>query len=173
MSYLETTRCVVLNSSYEPLTLVTAKRALTMYYEGKVDVIEEHPTLIVHSEDDVWPVPTAVILRHYVNARTPYGKPAMLTQKNLFIRDKFTCQYCNRHRSDLADNEKLTRDHVFPKEKGGRDEWNNVVTACSTCNNRKANYLLGSFQCDFRLEKNPTTPTVYEIWSKSGFRKFG
>lgn len=184
-TFFETAKCVVLNASYEPLTIVSAKRALVMYIEERVDIVEEHPEEIVRSEKDIWPVPTQVVLKKHVkSARSTFHAPATLTQRNLFIRDKYTCQYCGRSHTELLredqydenDNliqvaEMLTRDHVIPRDRGGQDVWENVVTACSTCNNKKANYMLNSVKCDLTLQKEPTTPTLYEIWRKSRYKK--
>lgn len=166
-------KCVVLNASYEPLSVISYKRALVLVLEGKATILEEHPDLIIHSVSDIWPVPTQIVLNKYVKSRSTYRIPAVLTQKNLFIRDKYTCQYCKRHVSELTheEGEVLTRDHVIPQTKGGPDEWENVVTACSTCNNRKADTYLSD--SDFILNTEPSAPTVFEIWSKSHYRKMG
>ena len=161
----ESVRCVVLNASYEPLSIVSAKRGVVLCYEGKASVVEEHPTLVIHSPRDVWAVPTQIVLNRFVNARPTFRVPAQLTQRNLFTRDKYVCQYCGRHKSQLKDREFLTRDHVIPKDMGGRDRWDNVVTACSSCNNKKANRPLK--ETSLKLTKNPSTPTIFEIWSKA------
>jgi 5-methylcytosine-specific restriction endonuclease McrA len=60
-----------------------------------------------------------------------------VTNRALFLRDGHACQYCGRHLSALRKGERLTRDHVLPRCRGGKDEWANVVTACSSCNGRK------------------------------------
>ena len=161
----ESVRCVVLNASYEPLSIVSAKRGIVLCYEGKASIIEEHPSLIVHSARDIWPVPTQVVLSRFVKARPTFRVPAQLTQRNLFTRDKYICQYCGRHKSRLKKHEFLTRDHVVPRILGGRDKWDNVVTSCSTCNNKKADYPLRD--TSLKLLKNPSTPTIFEIWSKA------
>lgn len=163
---LEQIRCVILNTTYEPLSIVPAKRGLILVYEGKASVIESHPTHKIRSARMEWDIPTQVVLNTTVKSRPTFRVPAKLSQRHLFIRDKYTCQYCNRHKSDLKDTEFLTRDHVIPQDKGGRDVWENVVTACSRCNNRKANYTLN--QLGLTLAKKPTVPTVFEIWSKTG-----
>lgn len=162
-------RCLVLNASYEPISLIPLKRALTLLYEGKADIVEEHPTRFIHTAKDVWPFPTQIVLRKYVVARMPFRAKAKLTQRNLFIRDNYTCQYCGRHKNTLKTNEFLTRDHIFPRERGGRDTWLNVITACSSCNNKKSNYVLE--ELDMELLKEPTVPTVFEIMSKTNFKK--
>lgn len=161
----ENVRCVVLNSSYEPLSIVPAKRALILCFEGKASIIEEHPNLFVRSVRNVWAVPTQVVLKHFVKARPTFRVPAQLTQRNLFIRDKYTCQYCSRHKSQLKEHEFLTRDHIIPQARGGRDVWENVVTACSSCNNKKADFILED--TNLKLQKKPSVPTIFEIWSKA------
>jgi 5-methylcytosine-specific restriction endonuclease McrA len=76
------------------------------------------------------PLPLVIRLRHYINI--PH-KAVPLTRKNLMHRDKHTCQYCGKGGGDL------TIDHIMPKSRGGRDEWENVVVACLRCNVGKGN----------------------------------
>lgn len=166
---LDAIRCEVYNASYEPLTTVTGRRALTLYLKGKATIIEEHATFSVHSEDAIHPVPTRIVLNYMVKGIRSTVTPAVLTQRNLFIRDGHTCQYCLRHKSELEDGEKLTRDHVHPKDLGGLDIWENVVTACQKCNNKKANKLL--HQVGYKLHRDPFQPTRYEIWNRNRSKK--
>jgi 5-methylcytosine-specific restriction endonuclease McrA len=166
---LETSTCVVLNASYEPLSVVSAKRALLLILEGKAVVVEEHPTLEVHSVRQSFKVPLMVALKIYVQSRRIFHSKASLTQRNLFARDNNTCQYCNRHKSKLQTKEFLTRDHIIPECKGGGSTWENLVTACSTCNNKKANYNLED--TNMRLLKKPIAPTIFELWMKHAQRK--
>lgn len=162
-------RCVVLNSTYEPLSIVSAKRGILLCFKGTASLLEPHPRYVVKSASHEFRVPTQVVLKGFVKARPTFRVPAQLTNNNLFTRDKYRCQYCGRHKFQLKPNERLTRDHVFPKDLGGRDVWENVVTACSTCNHKKANYPLS--EVGMKLNKKPTTPTIFEIWSKAGSRK--
>lgn len=166
---LETSRCVVLNASYEPLSIVTAKRALLLILEGKAVAVEEHPTLEVRSVSRRFKVPLTVALKVYIQGRRVFHSKATLTQRNLFMRDNNTCQYCNRHRHELRQKEFLTRDHIVPEYRGGPSTWSNLVTACSTCNNKKANHNLEDI--DMRLLKKPTTPTIFELWMKHSERR--
>lgn len=165
----ETTRCVVLNSTYEPISVVTSKRALILILEGKAVVVEEHPTLEVRSPKLTLKVPVMVALKAFVRGRKIYKTTASLTQRNLFLRDNHTCQYCNRHKSQLRSFEFLTRDHIIPECKGGNNTWNNLVTACSTCNNKKANYDLN--EVAMTLQKTPVAPTLFELWMKHNQRR--
>jgi 5-methylcytosine-specific restriction endonuclease McrA len=80
-----------------------------------------------------------VVLRKH---RRIGSRVATLTNEHLFLRDGHRCAYCGRHRRDLGSRERLTRDHLVPRSKGGADAWLNVVTACSSCNHRKDDQLL-------------------------------
>ena len=166
MSVLDQVRCTVLNASYEPLAVVSAKRGLILAIDGKAVVTQEHPEYVVHSSKDIWPVPTQIVLKEFVKSRSTHRVPAILTQRNLFLRDGYRCQYCLRHRSELKSHEFLTRDHIMPQSRNGKDEWKNVVTACSACNNRKADYTLD--EIGMTLKKIPAQPTIFELWSRSG-----
>ena len=89
---------------------------------------------------------------------------ALLTQRNLFIRDQYTCQYCGRTKQQIKHSEFLTRDHVIPRHMGGKDVWENVVTSCNSCNNKKAYHLLEDI--NMTLLKIPTAPTIFELWTR-------
>lgn len=160
----ETTRCVVLNSTYEPIAVVPSRRALILILEGKAIVVEEHPTMVVRSPSTTLRVPIMVALKQFVRNRKIFRTSAVLTQRNLFIRDNYTCQYCARHKSELKHGEFLTRDHIVPECRGGKDTWENLVTACSTCNNKKAYHDLE--EVNMKLQKKPVAPTLFELWMK-------
>jgi 5-methylcytosine-specific restriction endonuclease McrA len=161
---LDTTRCVVLNATYEPITIVSSKRALILFLEGKAMIVEEHPELVVRSPSQTFPVPTSIVLKHFVKGRMVFRTKALLTQRNLFIRDQYTCQYCGRSKQQIKSSEFLTRDHVMPRHLGGRDIWENVVTCCNSCNNKKAYHLLEDI--NMTLLKIPTAPTIFELWTR-------
>lgn len=165
----ETIRCVVLNSTYEPISVITSKRALLLILEGKAVVVEEHPYLEVRSPSVSFKVPLMVALKVFVKGRRVFKTSASLTQKNLFIRDNYTCQYCNRSRDKLRSFEFLTRDHVIPESKGGQSTWDNLVTACSTCNNKKADRDLED--TGMTLLKQPSKPSVFEVWMRHSQKK--
>jgi 5-methylcytosine-specific restriction endonuclease McrA len=168
---IDNVRCEVYNASYEPLSIVSAKRALVLVFKGKASVMREHETYTVTSGSVTLAVPVQIVLKEMVKTRSTTNIPAQLTQRNLFIRDKWTCAYCKRHRSELKHGEFLTRDHIHPQSKGGRDVWGNVVAACNRCNNKKSNSFLDD--TDMQLPFKPHTPTVFEIWSKSSTHRFG
>lgn len=157
---LETVRCEVLNVTYEPLQPVNVKRGIRLVLDGKATLLEEHPTLVLRSAGDIFPVPTRIVLHTLVKTRNPHT-PAALTRRNLLLRDSYTCQYCGRHDSELKAHEEMTRDHIHPQDKGGQDVWKNVVLACNSCNNKKANYLL--HEIGMTLKKEPYIPTIFEM----------
>ena len=169
MTMLDQIRCTVLNASYEPLAVISAKRGLILVVEGKAIIIQEHPEHVIHSPRDIWPVPVQIVLKSFVKSRSTHKIPAILTQRNLFLRDGYRCQYCNRHRLELKNKEFLTRDHIIPQSKGGTDSWINVVTACSSCNNKKSDLSLK--ESNMKLKKIPTKPTIFELWARAGSKK--
>lgn len=162
---LEQMRCDVLNANYEPLRPTTARRALMLFLKGKAEIVEEHDDVAVETEADIFPLPLQIRLLNMVKVPLASRQKAILNNRNLFIRDGNCCQYCGRHKAELSNKEFMTRDHVQPRAKGGLDVWNNVVTACSKCNNKKADYDLGDI--GMALLKKPTAPTVLELQMKS------
>jgi 5-methylcytosine-specific restriction endonuclease McrA len=117
---------LVLNANYEPLNVCSVKRAIGLMMTGKAEVL-------AHGEGELGtvsrtiPMPSIVRLSRMVHRPRPRVK---LTKREIFRRDKYTCQYCGR-RNDL------TIDHVVPRHRGGGHSWENLVTACATCNRRK------------------------------------
>lgn len=173
MDMLRTTRCVVLNTTYEPLSIVAARRGLRLVLMGKAEITKELEGGVVGSNRKNYPIPIEVKLKEFVKGRPAFRIPATLTQQNLFVRDMFTCQYCGRHKSELGHGQFLTREHIVPRTRGGADTWSNVVTACNTCNNKKADFSLAELKKmgeDMELKRAPWTPTVFEIWSRKSLR---
>lgn len=145
-----------------------------MVLEGKAIVGEEHPTAVARSATQTFPIPVQVVLKRYVKSRPVFRVPAQLTQRNLFVRDGYTCQYCGRTKKELKKGEFLTRDHLVPSVKGGKDTWLNVTTACNACNNKKADYTLVEAQTLFgmALQSVPKQPTVFEIWARADLKVY-
>jgi len=119
---------LVLNQSYEPLTICRAKRAVVLVYQGKAEMLENGLGFI-HTVSDSFELPSVIRLAYMV--RRPYRKKK-LTRYEIFNRDKYTCQYCGK------ETKNLTLDHVIPRYRGGQHTWENVVSACVPCNRRKA-----------------------------------
>src|SRR5690242_118354 len=108
--------------SYFPLSLWSWQDAIKAVFLERVNILEEYDR-IVHSPSFEMRIPSVVSLKTYVR---PARNPAF-TRFNLFLRDRFECQYCGA-------DEDLTFDHVIPRSRGGRTTWDNVVTACAPCN---------------------------------------
>jgi 5-methylcytosine-specific restriction endonuclease McrA len=126
-------RCLVLNASYEYLSI--AERwidALTLVINKKATPIEEYPD-IVRSQREHFRLPAVVVMNRYVKTRRKVRLWHVPTRKLVFSRDGFRCQYCGIGISMKTG----TRDHVMPLSHGGPDVLANVVTACRDCNGRK------------------------------------
>lgn len=131
--------CLALNASFEPLTILPVRRALRLVIDKKAEILEVDDTRVFRSERRDLPCPTVIRLVRYIHVPRKFRR--QVTNTFLFARDGYRCQYCSRHRSELRGREFLTRDHVVPLSRGGDNTWQNVVTACSSCNNRKGNHL--------------------------------
>lgn len=154
--------CLALNSSFEPLTMVPLKRALRLVIDGKAEIVEADRGRSVHSERLTVPRPAVIRLRKFVHVPRRFRR--QVTNTFLFARDGYRCQYCARASYDLRPRESLTRDHVVPISRGGMNVWTNVVTACSSCNTRKANHL--AVECGMQLLHVPVEPHfVHLSWA--------
>lgn len=121
---------LVLNATYEPLKVVPWQRAITLWCQGKVEIIEEHDT-VVRAVTFTFKLPSVVRLLEFVKLRK---RPVVqFTRANIYTRDECTCQYC----AESFETEDLTFDHVTPVAHGGRRSWENIVTACVPCNRKK------------------------------------
>ena len=130
--------CLVYNTTGEPLEFVPSLMGLVLTVRGKAAILEVVPGKVLRSPRLEFPVPRSVVLRKH---RRVGSRVAVLTNEHLFLRDGHRCAYCGRHRRELGSRERLTRDHLVPRSKGGPDVWLNVVTACSSCNHVKDNRL--------------------------------
>ncbi|RMD86100.1 MAG: HNH endonuclease [Candidatus Dadabacteria bacterium] len=139
---------LLLNASYEPLMVISWQKAVTLFFMGKVEVIEEYDQDI-RSVSIVIKAPAVVRLLRYVKRRTV--RPA-LSRVNVFARDNFECQYCGaKLQSKIA-----TIDHVIPKSRGGTTCWTNVVTCCMKCNRKKGGKT--PKEANMPLRKKPKEP---------------
>ena len=124
------TKVLVLNCSYEPLTICNVQKAVLLLFGGKAVPVAHHPEKVISTVARSYPLPSIVRLTCFV--RVPY-KQIILTRKNIIIRDNFQCQYCGK--TDLP----LTIDHIVPRSRGGEYSWENLITACPRCNSKKGN----------------------------------
>ena len=124
-------RALVLNASFEPLCVVSTRRALLLVLDDKAELVHATGELF-HSERSVFDEPSVVRLAHYV--RVPYQARIALNRRAVFARDGHRCQYCGSAAENI--------DHVIPRSKGGTHAWDNVVAACRPCNSRKRDRML-------------------------------
>jgi len=141
-------KTLVLDSSYIPRSIVSSSRAFIIVYKGNAEVVANHPVCFNLVDEDLKiHKPSIIRIPKYV--KTAIHK-VPLTKPNIFKRDGNECVYCGHSvRKDL------TIDHVIPKSKGGKDKWNNLVTACFKCNNKKASLSLEEFGADIEEPIRP------------------
>lgn len=157
--------CTVYNQDHQELDRVTAIRAVTLvYFKECAITMEEHSDKSFQAGAWSFPAPSKIVLKRYVDVSKRYLTPAHMNRHNIKVRDNFTCQYCGRHRSKFGRKERLTMDHIIPRSRGGLHKWDNVVSACSTCNNSKDNRTPS--EANMHLRCKPYTPTIHEIRRK-------
>ena len=134
-------RTLVLNAGYEPLAVVSFKRALVL-------VMNEKATVVEHTESDpVWGTrrsyerPAVIILTRYV--RVPGGRHVPVTRRGVLRRDSHHCAYCGKTASTI--------DHVLPRSRGGADSWENLVACCLRCNNVKGDRTPAEMRWQLRV----------------------
>jgi len=119
-------QALVLNATYEPLSVVPTRRAVVLLVREKAEVVHTDGRRWASERSSV-PVPSVIRLLHYV--KVPYERRVPLSRRAVFGRDRSSCQYCGRPAENL--------DHVLPRSRGGTHTWENVVAACRLCNARK------------------------------------
>jgi len=154
---------LVLNQSYEPLSICSAKRALGLICKN-VAKSEKTYDIKVHTSklwDEVTgdfinidlylPSVIRLLTYKYIPIRMQ-----ILSRKNILNRDRNTCQYCMK----VFSPKKLTLDHIYPKSKGGKSSWSNLVTACGECNRKKGDRLLSEID-DMTLHSHPSVINIH------------
>ncbi len=147
---------LVLNQNFEPLNVCNARRALVLVLCGKAEVLELNHQ-IVHTPSMSIHCPSVIRLAHLIRRPQPRAR---LSRREIFIRDNYTCQYCG------VRTRELTLDHVIPRSKGGPHTWENLVSACKTCNHRKGGKMINETR--MRLARVPKEPraNVYHMISR-------
>lgn len=155
-------RTLVLNAGYEPLSVVSSRRAAVLVMRGKASVLAEDGGPIA-SPTTLWPRPAVILLHQYV--RVVRRRPGSPSRRGILRRDQQSCAYCSRP----AD----TVDHVIPRSRGGDSSWENLVACCGPCNLRKGDRTLGELGWSLRV--TPRAPrhhtwlpqeldTPHELW---------
>jgi 5-methylcytosine-specific restriction endonuclease McrA len=144
--------------SYYPLSLWSWQDAIKAVFMDRVNIVSEYDT-VVRSPSFNMKLPSVVSLKTYIKpSRTP-----AFTRFNVFLRDRFSCQYC-------TSREDLTFDHVIPRSKGGLTTWENVVAACSPCNLRKGDKMPAASRCSRRRSPTRRRSTICTATASSSRR---
>lgn len=141
-------RVLLLNASFEPLSVVPVRRAVVLVLAEKAEVLHRGSG-VLRSERRIVPVPSVIRLVHFV--RVPHRAVAPLSRRNVFARDAGRCQYCGRPAENL--------DHVVPRSRGGTHSWDNVVASCRACNARKEDRL--PHECAMHPRRLPVAPHAH------------
>ncbi|MGH7128588.1 MAG: HNH endonuclease [Planctomycetaceae bacterium] len=169
---------LVLNRNWQPVGVVPVARSLVKVYSGTARVVDPQDYRLYTWAD--WSrlrpaegepfiqtqrfrlrVPEVVTLTHYDRVPT---KTVTFSRRNIFKRDRFTCQYC----STQPGSEELTIDHVMPRSQGGQTTWENCVLACLECNKRKADRTPD--QARMPLKRWPSRPSWKPLYATRGER---
>jgi 5-methylcytosine-specific restriction endonuclease McrA len=151
---LEKCPALVLNAdyrplSYYPLSLWNWQDSIKSVFLDRVSIVSNYEK-IIRSPSFNMRLPSVIALKSFIK---PQPNPSF-TRFNVFLRDRFSCQYC-------GSDQELTFDHLLPRSKGGQTNWNNVVTACSSCNVKKGGRLLKNL--DMTLNTNPFQPSTEDL----------
>ena len=149
-------KVLLLNASYEPLNFCSTRRAMSLLMKGKAEEVEHTSTFFTQNIQ----TPIVIRMRYYVVV--PY-KELPFNRKNIFHRDNYTCQYCGKKGLPL------TLDHIFPKSRGGKNTWENIVSACPKCNTMKANRT--PHEAGIKLLKTPGRPANYMRFEVTKYSK--
>jgi 5-methylcytosine-specific restriction endonuclease McrA len=144
---------LVLDSSYQPvsilpLSVIDWRQAIRLYFLNKVRVLECYDDWVIRSEKLAVKVPAVVVSSDHFSHR----KGIKFSRYNLFLRDLFTCAYCE----ETFDFDELTIDHVIPRKLGGKTTFENTVCCCKNCNSKKGSKL-------WTPKRAPYKPDYYKL----------
>ena len=146
---------LVLNQNYEPLNVCNARRAFVLVDRGKAEVLE-HGSSFFRTSSAAFRLPSVIRLIYLIKRPRPQMR---LSRREVFNRDRYTCQYCGRQSHDL------TLDHLVPRHRGGGHSWDNLVTACKSCNHRKGGRT--PEEARLKLMRDPFEPRndIYSLFT--------
>ncbi len=141
---------LLLNATYEPLKVVHWQKAVTLWCQGKVEIVAVHDREI-RAVSFSFKLPSVIRLLRYVRIKKRFDY-VPFSRANIYARDAYTCQYCAKSQS----TSELTFDHVVPVSHGGTKDWENIVTCCVSCNRRKGGRT--PEEAGMRLVRSPRRP---------------
>lgn len=139
---------LVLNSSFQPLSVIPERRLIVLLSKQKVTFLDNSMRELIEESIKArrLELERPVIVQLLANVRIP-RVALQPTRSNIMLRDDETCQYCGKHSRDL------TLDHIIPRSRGGQSTWENLVASCKACNGKKGNRLLK--EVNMRLLRQP------------------
>lgn len=141
-------KVLILNQDFSAFSVCSVQKAFLLVYLEKAELISENQHYSLRTINQAFAMPSVIRLHKYVSL--PYRSGVVLSRQNIFKRDGHTCQYCGSTKD-------LTLDHVMPRSRGGKSTWDNLITACKTCNNRKGDNTPDEVQ--MRLRQKPFKPS--------------
>lgn len=151
-------KVLVLNLDHSPVAVVNAQKAIVLTFLNKAMLLERFEQLSIRTVDRIFQYPAVIRLHEY--KPIPY-QGALLNRHNIFKRDQNECQYCGA-------NKMLTIDHVIPKSKGGKTNWQNLITACHRCNTQKGDRT--PEQAGLVLHQLPFKPSLSYFFAEYAMR---
>ncbi|MDG2497718.1 MAG: HNH endonuclease [Aquiluna sp.] len=151
-------RTLVLNAGYEPLAVVSFKRALVLVLNQKATILARIDHAVVRSAREEFEMPSVILLSRYV--RIPNSRRVPVSRRGVLRRDSNRCAYCAQPATTI--------DHVMPKSRGGKDTWENLVACCLRCNNNKGDRTPAEIGWELRVL--PKMPTGM-VWNVRGSEK--
>ena len=149
---------LLLNASYEPLKIVNWQKAVTLWCQGKVEVISVYDREI-RAVSISFKLPSVIRLLRYIRIKRRFDY-VPFSRANIYARDDHRCQYCG----DMYPTSELTFDHVMPVARGGRKDWENIATCCVSCNRRKGGQTPGEAGMHLiRMPKRPASAPAIRI----------
>jgi hypothetical protein len=142
-------KVLVLNQDFTAFTICSVPKAFLLVYLNKAELVLEDQRVSLRSVTRRFPMPSIIRLNRYVNRPFRNGG-VVLNRHNIFKRDNNKCQYCYSPKD-------LTIDHVYPKSRGGKTSWDNLVTACKSCNGKKGDFT--PIEAGMELRQTPFKPS--------------
>lgn len=146
-------RTLVLNAGYEPLAIVSFKRAIVLVLNDKATVVERVEGEPVRAQRAAYDRPAVILLTRYV--RVPGSRRVPVTRRGVLRRDGHRCAYCGKTAATI--------DHVLPRSRGGHDAWENLVACCLRCNNAKGDRTPSEMRWELRVRPGKPHGTAWTV----------
>lgn len=154
---------LVLSSAYQPMHHVRWQDAISMWFAGRVEIVSVYEDRFIRTVDEIFNVPSIVRFVGNVIKKFKFNRSVKFSRENVFIRDEGRCQYCSKHLT----KQNFTLDHIVPSSQGGEKVWQNIVTCCKPCNQKKGDKTLK--QSGMKLLREPSIPKEIIVGTEDKF----